>query len=105
VVREEGDVSACPKEVFARLPSRSAKRVYRSIDELQADLDLSASTMNSGRIREAGALARRRCRPSLTRCPFLGAMSLAKEKVIVIEHQNPKPVTACQIEFRLIHHN
>jgi transposase InsO family protein len=47
------------------------KKVYHSIDELQADLDLwSASTMNKGRIKDAGASAKRRCRPSLTRSPW-----------------------------------
>ena len=45
------------------------KKVYRSIDELQADLDLWICEYNEqGRIRGAGASAKRRCRPSLTRC-------------------------------------
>ena len=45
------------------------KKVYRSIDELQADLDCwIRNTMSSGRIRDVGASAKRRCRHSWTRC-------------------------------------
>ena len=45
------------------------KKVYRSIDELQADLDLwMREYMNKGRIKDVGASAKRQCRHSLTRC-------------------------------------
>jgi transposase InsO family protein len=47
---------------FYRVPFR--KKVYRSIDELPG----SENTMNKGRIRDAGASAKRRCRHSLMRC-------------------------------------
>ena len=47
------------------------KKLYRTIDELQADLDAwMPNTTKSAHIRGAGATARRRCRPSLTRCPW-----------------------------------
>jgi transposase InsO family protein len=45
------------------------KKIYRTIAELQADLDAwLANTTSSEPIRGAGATARRPCRPSLTRC-------------------------------------
>ena len=45
------------------------KKVYRSIAELQADLDVwSANTTSRGPIKDAGASARRRCKRSLTQC-------------------------------------
>jgi transposase InsO family protein len=45
------------------------KKVYRSIDDCRRTwICGSASTMNKGRIRDAGASAKRRCRPSWTRC-------------------------------------
>ena len=45
------------------------KKVYRSIDELQADLDPgSPNTMRCGPIRDAGASAKPRCRPSWMLC-------------------------------------
>ena len=45
------------------------KKVYRSIDELQSDLDVwISSTMRRGHIKAAGALARHRCRHSWMRC-------------------------------------
>ena len=45
------------------------KKVYRSIDELQADLDVwIANTMRRGHIKAAGASAKRRCRHSLMQC-------------------------------------
>ena len=45
------------------------KKVYRSIDELQADLDIpgSRNTMRCDHIRGADVLAKHRCRPSLMR--------------------------------------
>ena len=44
------------------------KKIYRSIAELQADLDFrSKVTMRTGRIKGDERSARRRCRPSLTR--------------------------------------
>jgi hypothetical protein len=47
------------------------KNIYRAIDELQVDLDTWLSSTTSGdRIRAAGASAKPRCRPSLTRCPW-----------------------------------
>jgi transposase InsO family protein len=52
---------------FYRIAFR--KKVYRSIDELQADLDAwMQCTMRHAHIRVAGASARRRCKPSLTQC-------------------------------------
>ena len=43
------------------------KKVYRAIDELQADLDLgSRNTMRRGHIKGAGASEKLRCRPSWT---------------------------------------
>ena len=46
------------------------KKIYRSIDELQADLDDVDQRVqrDSGRIRGAGASAKPRCKPSLTPC-------------------------------------
>ena len=45
------------------------KKLYRRIDELQADLDAWLAEYNErARIRADGATARRRCRRSLTRC-------------------------------------
>ena len=45
------------------------KKVYRSLDELQTiSICGSASTMSSGHIRDAGALAKRQCRPSWMPC-------------------------------------
>ena len=45
------------------------KKLYRTIAELQSDLDAWIAEYNEQRpIRGAGATARRRCRPSLTRC-------------------------------------
>src|SRR5215472_8774565 len=49
------------------------KKIYRSIDELQADLDAC------GLIRVAGASARPRCRLFLTHCHCL---PLAREKLM-----------------------
>jgi hypothetical protein len=47
------------------------KKIYRSIDELQADLDTwLANTIIGGLIRAAGASAKYRCTPSLTRSPW-----------------------------------
>ena len=47
------------------------KKIYRTIDELQADLDAWIAEYNEVRPhRAAGASARRRCRPSLTRFPW-----------------------------------
>ena len=52
-------------EEFYRVAFR--KKIYRSIDELQADLDVwIGATTRTDPIRAAGASARRRCRPSLT---------------------------------------
>ena len=46
------------------------KKLYRTIAELQSDLDAWIAEYNEQppAIRGAGAMARRRCRPSLTRC-------------------------------------
>ena len=46
------------------------KKVYRSIDELQADLAMcgSRNTMSRGLIKDAGALERPRCKPSWMQC-------------------------------------
>ena len=45
------------------------KKVYRSIDESQTDLDLwLRESMSSGHIRDAGALAKRQCKPSWMPC-------------------------------------
>ena len=46
------------------------KKVYRFIDELQADLDvwIHEYKMRRGSIKGAGASARRRCKRSLTQC-------------------------------------
>jgi hypothetical protein len=49
------------------------KKIYRTIDELQVDLDAwiaEYNTMSYARIRAAGVSAKPRCRPSLTRSPW-----------------------------------
>ena len=54
------------------------KKVYGSIDELQADLECGSASYNEtrGHIRDAGASAKRQCRPSWMPC------LMAKEKMI-----------------------
>jgi hypothetical protein len=82
--------------------SPSRKKVYRSIDELQADLDLwFANIMSKGRIKDAGALARRRCERSLMQCR---SRRRKWSQPNGIGHQNPiaQPGATCQIEFQLI---
>jgi hypothetical protein len=52
---------------FCRVAFR--KKLYRSINELQADLDSwIAETTRRGLIRDAGASAKPRCRPSWMLC-------------------------------------
>ena len=47
------------------------KKIYATIDDLQADLDVWMREYNeAGPIRAGGASERRRCRPSLTPCPI-----------------------------------
>jgi hypothetical protein len=46
------------------------KKLYRSLDELQADLDAWLKEYNEVRTRDAGASARRQCRRSLTPYPW-----------------------------------
>ena len=78
------------------------KKVYRSIDELQADLDLWIREYNEQRPHQG-----RWCFGKTPMQTFLDAMPMAKEvrSLIAIGHENPiaQPATACQIEFRLIH--
>jgi hypothetical protein len=61
------------------------RKIYRSIEELQADLDAWIAGYNQERSlsKDAGASARRQCRPTPTRGhAFLDAVPMAKEKMI-----------------------
>jgi hypothetical protein len=79
------------------------KKVYRSIDELRADLDCWIKEYNEARPHPG--------RWSFGKTPmqiFLDAMPMTKEKMIAAQsHPIPKPDRStrhqCQIEFRLIH--
>jgi len=54
------------------------KKIYQAIDELQTHLDVgSSNTTSDGPTKAAGALAKPRC------TPFLDALPLAKEKILL----------------------
>jgi hypothetical protein len=78
--------------------------VYRSIDELQTDLDLWVRDFNEQRPHQG-----RWCFGKTPMQTFLDAMPIAKDdrSLITSDKQNPtaQPGTDCQIEFRLIQMN
>jgi transposase InsO family protein len=55
-------------EEFYRITFR--RKIYRTIDELQLDLDQWLKEYNEERFHQGDdAMAKRQCRPSLTPCP------------------------------------